>query len=323
VEFPKEVSVVPQGSVPEDIEFEQVMLGDTNKTTLVGFLFVIIIASLFYRSIVSGFLAFIPIIFAIIFTVGFMGYIDLPFNVLTTGMLAILMGMGIDFSIHLIHSIEESMEEYKGDASKAFPHALTSTGQAISITTITTILGFLALSFATLVNTHRLGYTLAIGIGATFIACIIIVPTVLSIKNKTRIALIDQHINITLSRFSKHLTFREKLRIVGDVIRGLIFPKKELKKYGIEKMDLSKVPSDKLIRKLIGGIKKRYPNIYRVLIHERNVYMADRLYKIMLSHPGLKVLAVVGAGHKEGMEKILKKKLVSTDVIYSYGFTSS
>jgi len=186
VEFPKEVSVVPQGSVPEDIEFEQVMLGDTNKTTIVGFLFVIIIASLFYRSIVSGFLAFIPIIFAIIFTVGFMGYIDLPFNVLTTGMLAILMGMGIDFSIHLIHSIEEGMEEYKGDASKAFPHALTSTGQAISITTITTILGFLALSFATLVNTHRLGYTLAIGIGATFIACIIIVPTVLSIKYKWR-----------------------------------------------------------------------------------------------------------------------------------------
>jgi len=143
-------------------------------------------------------------------------------------------------------------------------------------------------------------------------------------KNQTKIALIDQHINITLSRFSRYLTFREKMRMVGDVIRGLIFPKKELEKYGIEKIDLSKVPSDKLIRKLIGGIKKRYPNIYKVLIHERNVYMANRLYKIMLSHPGHKILAVVGAGHKEGMEKILKKKLNNPgDVIYSYDFSTS
>ncbi|MCF7861039.1 MMPL family transporter [Candidatus Woesearchaeota archaeon] len=183
INFPKEVQIIPQGSIPEDIEFEQTMGNDTMLTTTIGFLLVILIASLFYKSIVNGLLAFIPIVFAIIWTVGMMGYIDLPFTVLTTGMLAILMGMGIDFSIHLMHSIKEKMEEHK-NLEDAVPRALMSTGQAISVTTITTVVGFMALSFATLVNTMRLGWTLALGIGATFFACIVIVPAVLVIKYK-------------------------------------------------------------------------------------------------------------------------------------------
>ena len=186
VKFPEEVTIVPQGPIPEDLEFEEIMGADTIKTTLVGFILIIVIASLFYRSILSGLLAFFPIIFAIVWTVGIMGYINLPFTVLTTGMLAILMGMGIDFSIHLIHSVKEKMEEYQNDVEKAIPRALMSTGQAISVTTITTIMGFMALSFATLVNTMRLGWTLALGIFATFLSCVLIVPAVLSIKYKLK-----------------------------------------------------------------------------------------------------------------------------------------
>jgi len=186
VNFPEEIQITPQGPVPEDIEFEQTMGADAMKTTGIGFILVILVASLFYRSIKAGLLAFIPIIMAIVWTVGIMGYINLPFTVLTTGMLAILMGMGIDFAIHIIHSVRESMVEYENELTQAIPHALMSTGQAISITTITTVLGFTALSFATLVNTQRLGWTLALGILMTFFACILIVPAVLSLSYRTR-----------------------------------------------------------------------------------------------------------------------------------------
>ena len=109
VNFPDEVEIIPQGSVPEDIELETMLGSDTMRTAGFGFLFVIIIATLFYMSFTSGMLAFFPIIFAIVWTVGTMGYINLPFTVLTTGMLAILMGMGIDFSIHIMHSIKRKI----------------------------------------------------------------------------------------------------------------------------------------------------------------------------------------------------------------------
>ncbi|MFC1768308.1 RND family transporter [Nanoarchaeota archaeon] len=185
IPFPKEISIVYQGAAPRDVELEQMMGSDTMKTALIGFVLVIVIASLFYLSIISGLLAFIPIVFSIMWTVGTMGYIDLPFTILTTGMLAILMGMGIDFSIHLIHSTKLAMEKYNS-VEKAVPEAMMDTGQALSITTITTVIGFMALSFATLVNTMRLGWTLAIGIFATFFACILIVPAVLTLKYKRR-----------------------------------------------------------------------------------------------------------------------------------------
>ncbi len=181
IPFPKEIKIIPQGGQADMIELDESLLGDTMKTTVLGFVIVIILAALFYTSIVAGFLAFFPIIFAMMWTVGIMGYINLPFTVLTTGMLSMLMGMGIDFSIHLIHSIKDRIKEYNS-IEKAVPEALQSTGKAVAITTLTTVVGFLALSFAALVNTKRLGWTLAVGILATFFACILIVPAILTIQ---------------------------------------------------------------------------------------------------------------------------------------------
>ena len=76
----------------------------------------------------------------------------------------------------------------QGTIEKALPEALMSTGQAIAVTTMTTVIGFLALSFASLVNTQRLGWTLSLGILATFFSCMLIVPAILTIqyRNKPR-----------------------------------------------------------------------------------------------------------------------------------------
>jgi len=181
IPFPEEVAIVPQGGVAEGKELDSTMSGDILITTLLGFLFVIALAALIYRSITVGVMAFIPIIFSVIWTVSIMGYIDLPFTILTTGMLAILMGVGIDFSIHLMHRIREETD--KGQNIKnAVMSAMTETGEAISFTTITTIVGFLALTLASLLVTQRLGLTLAIGIGSTFFSCIILVPAVMAVQ---------------------------------------------------------------------------------------------------------------------------------------------
>jgi uncharacterized protein len=206
IPWPKEIKIVPQGGEAEMIELDESLLGDTMKTTLIGFILVIILAAIFYTSIVAGFLAFFPIIFAMMWTVGIMGFINLPFTVLTTGMLSMLMGMGIDFSIHIIHSIKHNIKEY-GSIEKAIPEAMMGTGKAVAITTLTTVVGFMALSFAALVNTKRLGWTLGVGIMATFFACILIVPAILTIqyriqqKNKNK----RQRKNKTFASLKKYI----------------------------------------------------------------------------------------------------------------------
>lgn len=140
-------------------------------------------------------------------------------------------------------------------------------------------------------------------------------------KKQIEVYLIDQTIERTLARFSKKLTWRERWNFVVDFFRGIFFYKREAKRFGFDTWDMRKVPGDELIRRILMRIRVRYPNIYGVLIEERNQVMAAKLRRFMEQNPDKKVLAIVGAGHKEGMLKILRNSTnngFSQDVTYSY-----
>ena len=124
-------------------------------------------------------------------------------------------------------------------------------------------------------------------------------------KNKIKIALIDQDIEITLRKFSKSLTWKEKWNFFADVVKAVFSKKKTIE------FDLTKVPSKKVIKKLVGQVKKRFPNVYNVLIDERNHIMAENLRKIMEMHPDKKILAIVGAGHEEDILNLIKSPSIS------------
>ena len=70
--------------------------------------------------------------------------------------------------------------------------------------------------------------------------------------------------------------------------------------------DLRKVPEEELISKLLRQVKKRYPSLYKVLITDRNKLMASRLSYLMEKNPDKKILAIVGAGHVDGIMRMLK-----------------
>jgi pheromone shutdown-related protein TraB len=116
-------------------------------------------------------------------------------------------------------------------------------------------------------------------------------------ENNAEVVLIDQDIEITLRRFSKSLSWREKFNFVADIVKAP-FSKKKIK------FDLNKVPSQELINQLILEVKNRYPNVYNVLIQERNEVMAKRLYNLVRENK--KILAVVGAGHEEELIELIK-----------------
>ena len=67
-------------------------------------------------------------------------------------------------------------------------------------------------------------------------------------KNRIAIALVDQDIEVTLKRFSKSLTWREKWNFLVDIIKAIIFRKKEID------FDLKTVPDKKTIAKMVGKV---------------------------------------------------------------------
>jgi len=131
-------------------------------------------------------------------------------------------------------------------------------------------------------------------------------------KLNLKIALIDQDIVITMRNFSKTLSWRERFNFLADAFNGIFFKKKQMKQYGLENLDLSKVPSQATITKIISSLKQRYPNIYKSLISDRNKVMAKNIARLMQQFPDEKILAVVGAGHEEAIIQLLKTKYIKT-----------
>ena len=82
-----------------------------------------------------------------------------------------------------------------------------------------------------------------------------------------------------------------------DLLKG-VFKREKIK------FDLHKVPSREIIKKLTNKVRKRYPNVYSVLVDDRNKYMAKNLYKLMLDYNS--VVAIVGAGHEEDLIREIK-----------------
>ncbi len=125
----------------------------------------------------------------------------------------------------------------------------------------------------------------------------------LAAVNNKQVVLIDQPIAITLKKFGQAITWKEKGRFVYDLIAGVLWNRKKLP------FDLRTVPSADLVASLTKEVKDRYPNVYRVLVEERNEIMARRLAQLMQKNPEKKILAVMGAGHAKEVLLLVKEYL--------------
>lgn len=115
---------------------------------------------------------------------------------------------------------------------------------------------------------------------------------------KANVVLIDRDISITMNRMM-NFPFNEKIRMLT------ISPKmtKDVD-FGINRMDEILEPEN---LKKITTLMKKFPKFYKGMIEERDEYMAVKLYALQSNFPNANIIAVVGAGHKEGIENFLNK----------------
>ena len=142
----------------------------------------------------------------------------------------------------------------------------------------------------------KLGKLVGVKPGSEMIAAI-----KLAKKHNLKLALVDQDITITLKKLTK-ISFKEKFKILKDIIKGLVFKKGE-----VIKIDLRKVPSQDLIDKMTDKVKEDYPEIYNILIKERNEIIAKNLNKIIHENKDSKILAIIGAGHEKEVIRIVRE----------------
>ncbi len=110
------------------------------------------------------------------------------------------------------------------------------------------------------------------------------------------IALIDRDINTTLQRALNKMGFIEKAKFLFGLI-GSVF--------GLgddEDIDIEDLKNPENLDELMEMFKDEAPSVHEVLVHERDAYLAGSIMRIPQDH----VIAVVGAGHKPGIEKYLE-----------------
>lgn len=115
-------------------------------------------------------------------------------------------------------------------------------------------------------------------------------------RTGARVALVDRDLGITIQRFWSAMGFFDKLRLIGSLIQGAFGGEEE-------EIDIDNITQDDVVSQMIGEFRKISPGAANVLVDERDAFLARNL--LSLSKQG-RVLAVVGAGHKGGIEKHLK-----------------
>ena len=94
-----------------DVTMDRSLINSQLGSLAIALIFVIIIVSAILRSFSAGIFASIPIISAIIILFGVMGYTGIPLNIATVLVASIAMGIGIDYSIHVITHFNESLKK--------------------------------------------------------------------------------------------------------------------------------------------------------------------------------------------------------------------
>jgi pheromone shutdown-related protein TraB len=112
-----------------------------------------------------------------------------------------------------------------------------------------------------------------------------------------RVALVDRDIGITIQRFWSAMGFFDKIRLVGSLIPAALGWGDE------EELDIDTITQDDIVTQMISEFRKISPGAANVLVDERDAFLARNLH--LLSKQG-RVLAVVGAGHREGILRHLQ-----------------
>lgn len=137
---------------------------------------VIVALWIMLRSVTSTLLVLIPLLLSALFTGAGTVLLNLPFNFANIIALPLLLGIGIDSSLHMVH------RSRSGIVYESLLH--TSTARAIFYSALTTLVGFGSLVFSTHQGTSSMGLLLTIGLLITIVCVLIILPVLLQSANK-------------------------------------------------------------------------------------------------------------------------------------------
>jgi hydrophobe/amphiphile efflux-3 (HAE3) family protein len=171
------------GGFIQDLEADQVAFGSLGGTMMITILLVLAIVILFFGSLKLPALAMYPLILGAMMATASAYLIYGSLNMFSVSFALLLLGLGIDFAVHLIARYQE--ERQSGASLEAAIHtSIKSTGSSIVMGAATTAFAFGAFAFAKFKAFEQMGIISAIGLMSLCIVMLILMPVLIGLSDK-------------------------------------------------------------------------------------------------------------------------------------------
>lgn len=138
-------------------------------------IFVLLI--MIFRSLKIGLIATLPMVASIIILLGIMGWTGIPIDPATALLSSIMIGVGVDYTIHFIWRYRSELEMGLSAVDSAVK-AVSTTGRGIVFNAVSVITGFSVLVFSGFTSIRFFGYLVIISIGVCLISSLVSVPAI-------------------------------------------------------------------------------------------------------------------------------------------------
>jgi predicted RND superfamily exporter protein len=133
---------------------------------------IILVAFLTLRRVKGTLLAMLPVVLGMLWTAGLMWLCDLKVNLANLVAVPLIVGIGIENGIHLVHRSRE-------EACEGWALVAGSTGQSVALFSLTTMVGFGSLMVARYYGIFSMGLLLTLAVGSVLLASLTVLPLLL------------------------------------------------------------------------------------------------------------------------------------------------
>jgi predicted RND superfamily exporter protein len=173
------------GAIPKEHDEQVYSEQSLGYTTLIAFVAILTLLIISFRMIMAPVFAIINLLMGVIWALGTASIVVGQLNMFTSTMSIIILGLGIDFSIHLISGFTE--RRAVGDTiAGAMEHTFLKSGKGILTGAVTTAFAFFALVISRSRGMKEMGYVMGSGLLAILLATMLCLPVMLVLRERIR-----------------------------------------------------------------------------------------------------------------------------------------
>jgi hypothetical protein len=154
------------------------------KSMLLSIIFVLIIATLAFRSPVYGLLTIVPLVSGVMLNFILMALLGIPLDMTTIMVSSIAVGVGVDDAIHFLLHYRRQVKVYPDDHRQALGETLIITGRPILLTTLSIAAGLIVLALASFRPIVYFGVLVVFTLSAACASTLIVLPALLLLFDK-------------------------------------------------------------------------------------------------------------------------------------------